>query len=36
MWKWNQGSPVAERINELLDQWIEELKPTTNVRFHTF
>jgi hypothetical protein len=27
---------LQKRINELLDQWIEELKPTTNVRFHTF
>jgi hypothetical protein len=27
---------IQKRINELLDQWIEELKPTTNVRFHTF
>lgn len=27
---------VQERINELLDRWIEELKPTTNVRFHSF
>ena len=27
---------VQKRINELLDQWIEELKPTTNVRFHSF
>jgi hypothetical protein len=27
---------TQKRINELLDQWIEELKPTTNVRFHTF
>ena len=25
---------LQKRINELLDQWIEELKPTTNVRFH--
>ena len=27
---------VQKRINELLDQWIEELKPATNVRFHSF
>jgi hypothetical protein len=27
---------IQKHINELLDQWIEELKPTTNVRFHTF
>jgi hypothetical protein len=27
---------VQKRINELLDQWIEDLKPTTNVRFHSF
>lgn len=27
---------IQKRINELLDQWIEELKPTTNVRFHEF
>jgi hypothetical protein len=27
---------IQKRINELLDRWIEELKPTTNVRFHTF
>ena len=27
---------IQKRINELLDQWIEELKPTTNVRFHSF
>ena len=27
---------IQKRINELLDQWIEELKPTTDVRFHTF
>ena len=27
---------VQKRINELLDQWIEELKPTTHVRFHSF
>jgi hypothetical protein len=27
---------VQKRINELLDQWIEELKPVTNVRFHSF
>ena len=26
---------IQKRINELLDQWIEELKPTTNVRFHS-
>ena len=25
---------IQKRMNELLDQWIEELKPTTNVRFH--
>ena len=27
---------TQKRINELLDEWIEELKPTANVRFHTF
>ena len=27
---------IQKRINELLDQWIEDLKPTTNVRFHSF
>jgi len=27
---------VQKRINELLDQWIEELKPTTSLRFHSF
>ncbi len=27
---------LQKRINELLDQWIEELKPTTDVRFHSF
>jgi hypothetical protein len=27
---------IQKRINELLDQWIEELKPTTSVRFHSF
>ena len=27
---------IQKRINELLDRWIEELKPTTNVRFHSF
>ena len=27
---------IQKRINELLDQWIEELKPTTDVRFHSF
>jgi len=27
---------VQKRMNELLVQWIEELKPTTNVRFHSF
>jgi hypothetical protein len=27
---------TQKRINELLDRWIEELKPTTNVRFHEF
>jgi len=27
---------TQKHMNELLDQWIEELKPTTNVRFHTF
>jgi hypothetical protein len=27
---------IQKRINELLDQWIEELKPTFNVRFHEF
>jgi hypothetical protein len=27
---------TAKHINELLDQWIEELKPTSRVRFHSF
>lgn len=27
---------TQRRINELLDEWIGELKPTTNVRFHSF
>jgi len=27
---------IQKRMNELLDQWIEELKPVTNVRFHSF
>ncbi len=27
---------TEKRVNELLDQWIEELKPTTRVRFHSF
>jgi hypothetical protein len=27
---------VQKRINELLNQWIEELKPTTRARFHSF
>jgi hypothetical protein len=27
---------VERRINELLDEWIEELKPTTDVRLHSF
>jgi hypothetical protein len=27
---------TQKRINELLDQWIEELKPTVNVRFHSY
>jgi hypothetical protein len=27
---------IQKRINELLDQWIEELKPTSRVRFHSF
>ena len=27
---------VQKRINELLDQWIEELKPTANLRFYPF
>jgi hypothetical protein len=27
---------VQKRINELLDQWIEELRPTRQVRFHSF
>ena len=27
---------IQKRINELLDQWIEELKPTIDVRFHSF
>lgn len=26
---------TQKRINELFDQWIEELKPITNVRFHS-
>jgi hypothetical protein len=26
---------LQKRINELLDEWITELKPTTNVRFHS-
>jgi hypothetical protein len=26
---------IQKRMNELLDQWIEELKPVTNVRFHS-
>jgi hypothetical protein len=27
---------IQKRINELLDQWIEELKPTSRVKFHSF
>jgi hypothetical protein len=27
---------TQKRMNELLDQWFEELKPTTNVRYHSF
>ncbi len=27
---------TEKRINELLDQWIEELKPASRVRFHSF
>ena len=27
---------IQKRINELLEQWIEELKPTIDVRFHSF
>jgi hypothetical protein len=27
---------VQKRINELLDQWIEELTPTAGLRFHSF
>lgn len=27
---------TQKRMNELLDQWIEELKPATTVRFHSF
>ena len=27
---------TQKRINELLDQWIEELKPASHVRFHSF
>lgn len=27
---------TEKRVNELLDQWIEELKPATRVRFHSF
>ena len=27
---------IQKRMIELTDQWIEELKPTTKVRFHTF
>ncbi|MGA3327686.1 MAG: hypothetical protein ABSF45_24770 [Terriglobia bacterium] len=27
---------TQKHMNELLDQWIGDLKPTTNVRFHTF
>ena len=27
---------TQKRINELLDQWIDELKPTAEVRFHKF
>jgi hypothetical protein len=27
---------TQKRINELLDQWIEELKPASRVRFHSF
>ena len=27
---------TEKRVNELLDRWIEELKPTSRVRIHTF
>jgi hypothetical protein len=27
---------TQKRINELLDQWIEELKPASRVRFYSF
>jgi hypothetical protein len=27
---------TQKRMNGLLDEWIEELKPTTDVRFHSF
>lgn len=27
---------IQKRVNELLAEWIEELKPTFNVRFHEF
>jgi hypothetical protein len=27
---------TQKRINELLDRWVEELKPMTSVRFHSF
>ena len=27
---------IQKRINELLDQWIEELKPASRVKFHSF
>jgi hypothetical protein len=27
---------TEKRVNELLDQWIEELKPTGRVRIHSF
>ena len=27
---------TEKRVNELLDQWIEELKPTSRVRVHSF
>lgn len=27
---------TQKRINQLLDEWIDDLKPTTGVRFHSF
>lgn len=27
---------TQKRVNELLDEWIEELRPTTNLRIHIF